>query len=420
LPINFYIDTATVASGNATINGVPLTVGNPASVVTVNTDANGKASVTLALPAHVGNNVVVKAYEGAVSGTPSGVVSAATVQVVGASATSIATSWSQTTPYTAGTAVTKLLSITPEDSFGNVVSGDVVDVTIPTGALTGVSFQNGSGTTVAPISSTAVTGGTMYEVVVPAGGLYLNGTPATAGNFTISVKDVSAPAQPSASATLSVNKSLVTAFDLFDAAGKNLSVNLGGASDTVAAGGNIALTVAPVDAGGNQVTTDASYSVQLPAVNGAAWRTSLTGGDLAAEGQAATITFTPGQGAQTVYLVNESSNSITLTSSAANYATNATINVKAFAAGGSSYVVQDPTGATVTPSGANTYSGLATNTTYTITVTVLDANGKPAAGQAVYIDPPATPKGSVGAATLYTNSQGQVTFTYKTAGTAGQ
>jgi hypothetical protein len=400
--VNFWLKSG---SSGAALNNNPnaTTLATP---VTVYTDSTGSASVTLTLPSGLGKNAQVEAYLGPVQSGGSYVANtiyadSATVTEVGVAASKVVVTADKSS-YVAGSTAT--FTITPQDMYGDIMAGDHVVVTVPSG-LTSLNW----GTATANQIGTS----NQYDVVVPAGGVTLTGTVTTVGNYTLSVTDESSPSMPTGSANFSVTAGSISAVHLFDTTGTDLSTST--TPDTVAAGSNMQFVLKPVDAKGNPVASDATYSVALPQVTGLVWRTSLSGNDVTS------VTLAPGQTSVTLYLVNNKTTSVKIGKGASNDVD--TSAAGAFAASsvaaGAVSAVSAPSGATATiQSGATptaatwTLTHGASATTYTVTFTLVDGNNKPLANQAVTFALGGSGTGTISSTTGITDSAGKVTITY--------
>ncbi len=384
--INFFI--ASQSGTGAELNGsaAATAAGTPVSVMT---NSAGSASVTLTLPGTLGNSATVEAYEGAVAASPAAGTTATsgTVSVVGASVTNVSVT-GPTSSVTSGSAAS--FAIKTEDTYGDLLTGDTVQITVPTG-LSSVSATNGAASP-ATVVLTAVPGTTNeYTATMPASGeIVLTGTTSTTGNYTVTAQDLSSPTKPQGSATANVTAGTLSAVQAFNTSGTNLSLD-GTSYDTVAAGGSEAVTFKTTDAAGNVVSPNASYTVTLPTSANWSWRSTLNGADIS------NITLAPSQTAVTVYLVNNETSSITVGESSQ------TVNLA------TSDLTVANTATTITPAqAALTFS--AKNTTLTDIVTVADAGGA-LAGQTVTWSISSTGTGSATASgTAVTNSNGQITI----------
>jgi hypothetical protein len=405
--VNFWLKSGS-SDGAALNNNTNAT--SIATPVTVYTDGTGSASVTLSLPSGLNKNATVEAYLGSVQSGPSytaGTVHAdsATVNEVGIAASKVEVTADKSS-YVAGS--TETFTITPEDTYGDIMPGDHVIVTVPSGLFTGDPNWNGA-------TATQIGSSNQYDVVVPSSGsIELSGTAGTVGTYKLSVTDESSPSTPTGSASVSVTAGDLAAVHLFDTAGNDLSL-ASTSADTVDAGSNVQLVLKPVDANGNVVASDASYTVNLPQVPGLAWRTSLSGSDVSS------VTLAPGQTSVTLYLVNSTSSSIRIGNGSGN-----TVNTGASGAFAATPVVAKVVSAVTAPSGASATieSGSTSEaatwdlshgtsaTTYTVTFTLVDQNNKPLANQAVKFDLSGSTGTKISSSTGVTDSAGKVTITY--------
>ncbi len=368
VPVTFTSDTT-----KDTLSGGSGTSGS----MVVDTNASGEASVTV--DALASGGTVTAAAENATPTTGA-------INVVGAYATSVSASVSYgtgNTSYVAGSDSGLTITGKALDSSGNPVSGDSLSVKITgpngydqTGTLSGNTVQWGSHT---------------GEVAYPT----------APGTYSVVVTDTSVPSQPSATTSFTVTAGALHGFALFDASGNDLSTAT--SNDTVDNGTTTKFTVAPVDVAGNPVSADASYTVSLPTVTGYTWDN--------ASGAALTnnkLSFSYGQGAQTVELVNASGNNGTIGANSATLSaalSGVEVANAAVITGGSGNF-----SATSAPSYADTATGAET-----YTVKVEDSNGNALANQTVYLSltgSPSAAAGSLSSEQLVTNSNGEVTFTW--------
>jgi hypothetical protein len=425
VPVSIWLSgVGTTTTTGTTLNGSTAYT-SQATALVVNTDGTGKATATVQIPQGVGNKAVVSAlatYNGVTTPT----VSSGTITEVGNTASAVTVTASQTTPYTAGVNPTaNPFTIVPKDNFGDVMVGDVLQITVPAnsiigsganGALAATDFAGTDGTFNSNAGIKALGNG-VYQVQVASSATQVTIKNTikfgNVGSYTLTVQDISSPSAPTGTVNFSVAQGLVTGFALFDSAGNNVSAAT--TPEYIQAGSNAQFTLKPVDAAGNVVSADANYTVTLPVdqtTGEVTWRTNLSGAGVS------TVTFTAGQNAQTVYLVNNATNQ---TVSIGNQGQGAhAVNAAFGGTGITDTPVAAPfgSGSTLTggvalssgsaPNYTDTYNG---SSAVTYTVTVKDSSGNALANQAVYlnIDPLSTaPAGTLSATVVYTNAQGQV------------
>jgi hypothetical protein len=421
--ISFYY-SAGVGTGFA-LNGGTQYSGSGTQLA-VSSNSSGIATATLTLPSGVGDYATVYATSSGLS-----TVSTGTITEVGAAISNVAIKAGQTTAYAAGSAAgtsgTPMFTIKATDTYGDLANGDVLDITVPKGLFGGSDIHTNitDGTNSATL--VANTSNLEYHFVTTGAQVKIYGATAGAvGTYTITVKDISAPIQPSGTATASVSASPVAGFNFFDASNTNLSTSSTG--DTFATATTTTLTLMPVDAAGNPVTADATYTVTLPQLSsttGLEYRATTAGADVT------TITIAPGQTSSSVLLINGTGANVTMndgsvsttnldaayTSGTSNTQLEAAIGAAAFGTSAGSSTITATNYSEVSP----TAGGITTSTSstaITFTVTLLDANSKPLNNQAVYLSNTtggtATTPGAISASALYTNSAGVATFTYTT------
>ena len=378
------------------------TINGSTSSVNVATGSNGAASVTLAIPTGVGNSASVTATSGAMTKTT------ATVKEVGVAVSSVGVSAgasSYTANVAAGSSSTPMFTIKATDAYGDLASGDIIQITVPQNLFGGANIT--SDIYGGAVSAVSGSGYLEYDVTAAGNAITIYGAlPSVVGSYTVTAEDLSAPTQPQGSASTVVTAGTAAAINLFDNAGTDVSTSSTG--DTLASGANAQFTLKPVDGAGNPVTSDVDYVVTLPALTsatGAVWRTNLSQGDVTS------VTVPAYATGVTVYLVNNTSGNITIN----NAAQSATNLDAAYAKGSASTQLEVATSATTVALSATGYSaGTLTTTggTTTFTVTVSNSAGG-VANQPVYLYGVAS-GGTLSATEVYTNASGIAYFTYTT------
>ena len=363
--------------GQATVNGTETTASTP---VTVTTNSNGQATVTLAAEGFQNAQWVLYATVPQQAGVTSTLQSApsAAMQVSAQVANSLSVGLQdesagpdyQSTGYAqAGNTVDA--TITVKNQYGApMVGSQTVQLTIPAG-LSGMEPQGAN-------DSASWTPGSSNTVTMT---LNLNGNgtatvPLEAwseGSATLqaSVPGVSSPV--SGQAAMFVQAGAATNVGLFQN-----GVLISGANKlTVNANSPVAVTVESTDLAQNPVPAAGQDVVDLSDNNGGSFRLTPTGAPITE------VTIPAGQTSQTIYYVNGTQGSYVPSASLAAY--------RLSVVGPSSY--------TVNP-----------GTSQTITAMVYDSNSNPVVGQTVTASVPNN-EGTVTPSTV-SGSNGQVSFTY--------
>lgn len=377
--VDFYV---TGPSGSQLNGGTTYT--SASTPLAVTTNGNGQASVTLTLPTGVGNTATVTAMWNGHSQTTG------TIKEVGLATTNVSVTPGQTTAYPAGTAAgnatTPMFTIKATDNYGDLANGDVLRVTLPQGLFGGADVaSNFVGGTATPVA-----GSNNLEYDVTTAGqpiTFYGATPQTVGNYTIKVQDLSAPTQPSGVANVAVTAGALQGFALFSN-GTDLAQS-GATAVSVPSDSTMSFTVSPVDAGGNIIPADAAYVVTLPTINGITWENT-------AGIPITSVTIAAGQTSATVVAANSAASAVTVGPS------NATVTG-----------APDTTSVKVT--GTTT---LGTGSSTVFTVTTVNSSGQALPNETVYLSVP-TSEGTLSAAQVVTNSQGQASFTYTAPASVG-
>jgi hypothetical protein len=283
VPVTFYATRTKGSTGTATLNGVTQDGTSTSATVVVNTDANGKATVTLVPQNYDGN-------EWTVTATPTGLDGkSTTAKVVTYSNTTAKLSvtlknsgsgqYQNTTTFKAGDSVS--LTFAELDNYGNGLTNgenDQLKVTITNyTCLQGLDLDGDSNVTVSTSGNTATFTGDLSDL-----NSYFSDVHAgKAGSFTVAVSDLSVPGASSASVTGTVL-----------AGGLATHVQVVDPSSVSATGEYGPFTIQLVDDGGNlapasgDVTLTAAEIASLINGGGSAqvdnkgFRTSPSGADL--------------------------------------------------------------------------------------------------------------------------------------------
>ena len=400
VPVTFYY-SATGGSGTATINGTSGAT-TATSGVTVETNSNGTAAATVTMQPYVGEQFTVtgmipSTYT-AVSGlaTTSGsttVTVTSTVPTTAAITLTDATSGSvdYLSPSYAQAGNTVDGTVTFKDQYGNPVGVSSATVTVSggltltTGTVTGGTLAAGSTTGTYVFTATSGTTST-FDFVATAG---------KEGTATVTATDTAVSPAASGSASISVVPGSYSTMALFEN-GTAVTNPV-----TVAANTPVALTVTPVDAGGNPVVAPSTITVDLTAnssgttaITTGAFRLSPTGADVEQ------VQVPAGSTGVTVYYVNGTSGSYTL-GDAVSY-------IKTF---------------TVAPT-STTFTYSSTTPTVTLTYTAVDQYGYSVDNATVDVATNVTTTGKAGAGDtevtgsvsgdgiIITSSSGTFTLTY--------
>ncbi len=337
-------------------NGAAATFSNgSSSTYTATTNASGVASAVIDIPSSAsdGETFTVTLSSTGLSAPSSGTPDAITFTVHSAAnyANSVAIDAAPSSIAGGTNTSTTGFTFEADNAVGTKIAANTLVVASSNSAVVGVGAVGTASATVSSSASSA-SDEALYGGVI--------------GSATVSVTNLTAYTQPSASATIAVTTGTLANIQAFDSSGTDLSTS--GNTDTLAAGSNMQVTLKLTDAGGNVVPADATYTVALPTdSNAVAWRTSLTGSDYTS------WTFAPGQATQTFYLVNNSGSS--------SYTVGNGDNVDLVAGTGGLVVTDGSTAWATAPTSTIT---IAAGQSGTVTVSVYSSGTTGMAGQTVY------------------------------------
>ncbi len=298
VPVSVYVQGSNGA-GTATLNGTS-TASN--SQLTVDTNSNGVATVTLDAQPYAGEVYTVTATPGSAAGMPlSSVSTNVTVQqaVVANVTTSLAAS-NGSSYVTAGGTVTGTVYL--KDAYGNPVNNSQNVTLTVTGGLGTPKITGGSATLTGSASP--------YTVNVTNGWFSFSATAGTAGAATVTAADTSFAPNVSGSGSVTVLSGPANAgYAFFNAAGQEIT-----SSNELAVTANTPVEVwlKPIDVAGNPgVNSDAGTAIFADGSNGQFRVNSSTGTS------SQTTPVVAGTAAIPVWYVNSTSGSYNLSAQGA-------------------------------------------------------------------------------------------------------
>lgn len=294
VPVEFLVANK-VGADTATLGG------STTGVMTATTGANGQISLPF-----VGSHTIGDAWTIGIDKVNNATATVAPIYVkmVGAVPTTLHVSMQDTasaasnnpaylhSTQTAQAGDTVTVTLSPTDSFGNAsTNGDLLQVTLPAGLVN-------------PVGLTATSTQGVYDVTLPASGtVSFTATAATAGSYTMQVKDLSVGSL-TGSASFNIVAGTAVGAGLFDSAGLISANN----PLTVTANMPVQLWLKPVDAEGNPVVEGNAVTYTLGDNNlGGSFRLTETGVNTT------TAQLPAGSSGIPVYYVNGVSGVYTLT-----------------------------------------------------------------------------------------------------------